>query len=202
MKIIEQSHEILRMTPSPLELIESAGRVCYKSEDKICPGSAGPFVSKVSQVYKHESIIEHAVATVRFITDRGVTHELIRHRLASYSQESTRYVNYSHEKFGGELTFIRPVLFSPTCHAYAVWKDAMQASEDYYFELLRATDSPQWARQVLPCSVKTEIVMTANFREWKHVFNLRCKDSAHPQIHLLLKPLQDQFINLYPEIFA
>ena len=137
---------------------------------------------------KHESVLEHGVATFRFITDRGVTHEMVRHRIASYSQESTRYCNYSKDKFGNELTIILPIrfyeiwlkmnfsggtipdYFLPILSRYKNWYNGITAFEHYYFDALNFGDSPQEARDLLPNSLKTEIVMTANFREWRNFF--------------------------------
>ena len=203
MKIINPSFEIL--TPvdreAILKLIELAGRTCYKSEGAIHEGSAGPFVSKIANVFKHESVIEHASMTVKFVCDRGVTHELVRHRLAAYSQESTRYCNYSKDKFGQEITVIKPLFFGEETPMYSIWEASCKEAEVAYFALLDLGRSPQEARSVLPNSLKTEIVMTANLREWKHVFRLRCSDKAHPQIREIMVPLRDHMMDVLPEIF-
>ena len=202
MKVIDQSFQVLVITPSPLQLIEKAGRVCYKSEDKITSESAPPFVSKLCHTLKHESVIEHVSATVLFTTDRGVTHEFVRHRLASYSQESTRYCNYSQGKFDSELTFIRPVYLDSCSDAYAIWRASCISAEHYYFQLLRETNSPQYARAALPNSLKSDLVVTANFRTWKHIFKLRSHPNAHPQFRALIQPLAELFHHSYPEIFT
>lgn len=203
MKIIEQSFQVLAITPSPIALIEQAGRVCYKSEDKITPDSASPFVSKLCQTLKHESVIEHASATVLFTTDRGVTHEFVRHRLASYSQESTRYCNYTNEgKFGGEITVIRPVAFDLGTNAYNDWRIGCEDCESAYFSLIRNGIHPQWARSVLPVSLKSDIVVTANFRTWKHILFTRTSPTTHPQFSALLFPLLSLWKKSYPEIFS
>lgn len=173
------------ITPNALQLIEKAGRTCYKSEDRITEDSAEKFVTMI-QSYEHESVLEHANATFRMITDRGVTHEIVRHRIASYSQESTRYCNYSKDKFGNEITVIMPVWFQNSDdEGYATWAAAMTDAEDAYFKLLSLGQTPQQARAVLPNSLKTEIVMTANFREWIHFFKLRTSPKAHPQMREL-----------------
>jgi thymidylate synthase (FAD) len=203
MKIINPSFEIL--TPinreDILKLIELAARTCYKSEGKACEGSAGPFVEKIGKVFKHESVLEHAVFSVKFICDRGVTHELVRHRLAAYSQESTRYCNYGKDGFNNEITVIRPLFWEEGSGKYNVWKVACASAERDYIDLLSRGASPQEARSVLPNSLKTEIVMTANMREWLHVFKLRCSDKAHPQIREIMIPLQDYMVTVLPEIF-
>lgn len=192
MKIIKQSATLEFVTPNALELIEQAGRTCYKSEDKITSDSNIKFIQMLlDPMRRHESVIEHASATMRFITDRGVTHEMVRHRLASYSQESTRYCNYSKDKHGNELTFILPVWFYDLYEdmdlvqesiQHAIWFRGCQDSELYYLNLLDAGQSPQQARTVLNNSLKTEIVMTANLREWRWFFEKRCNRAAHPQM--------------------
>ena len=203
MRILEPSHEIVSM-PDPdqaLAVIERAGRTCYKSEDKIQEGSAGEFIQRIVRS-GHESVIEHGSATVRFVCDRGVSHELVRHRLAAYSQESTRYANYAKERFGSEISVIRPSFWSEESKEYALWKEAMLQCEKTYMELLNQGATPQQARAVLPNSLKTEVVMTANFREWRHVFRLRCSRAAHPQIRELMFPLLEEMSRLLPPLFG
>jgi len=178
------------ITPNALELIERAGRVCYKSEDRITPDSAAKFVEMI-RGYEHDSVLEHAVASFRMITDRGVTHEVVRHRIASYSQESTRYCNYGKGKFGNEITVIMPVWFDKITtdekryHQYQLWHNGCYQAEKMYLALLESGQTPQEARSVLPNSLKTEIVMTTNFREWLHFFKLRTNPKAHPQMREL-----------------
>ncbi len=202
MKIIEASAII--ETPihgehgaAILRHIEMAARTCYKSEGKTTEGSAPEFVRKLVQVRHHESVIEHAMVTVRFIVDRGVSHELVRHRLAAFSQESTRYCNYSKDQFGREITVIRPVFWQAsdpkTSAAFMQWKFACEQSEANYFALLDNGATPQEARSVLPNSLKTEVVMSANIREWRHVLRLRCSKAAHPQMRQVMMPLLAQF---------
>jgi len=204
MKIIEPSYEIL--TPinrdEVLNLIELAARTCYKSEGSIGVGTASPFVEKICKTFKHESVIEHAGFSVKFICDRGVTHEMVRHRLAAFSQESTRYCNYSKDKFGREITVIKPSFFEVGSKRYKHWVRGCKDAESAYFDILDDGGSAQEARTVLPNSLKTEIVMTANMREWAHVFKLRCSDKAHPQIRQVMIPLRDEVTKILPEIFA
>ena len=162
MKIVSPSHEILFMPDSEsiLKSIELAGRTCYKSEGKITPGSAKEFVKRLLDS-GHHSVIEHINLTVRFICDRGVTHELVRHRLASYSQESTRYTNYSKDKFGREITVIKPLFWSDGSKEFSDWYKAMKNAELSYMKLIENGARPEEARSVLPNSLKTEIVMTS-----------------------------------------
>ncbi len=202
MKIISASYEILFMPDCDkiLRNIELAGRTCYKSEDLITKNSAKKFVKKILDS-GHHSVIEHINITVRFICDRGVSHELVRHRLASYSQESTRYANYSKDKFGGEITVIRPIFWSPNSLEYSAWISAMEQSEKIYMKLIDMGASPEQARSVLPNSLKTEIVMTCNIREWRHVLNLRCSPNAHPQMRELMLPLLEDFATKLPIVF-
>lgn len=177
--------------------IERAGRTCYKSECKITPGSAREFVRKII-ASGHESVIEHEAITVRIVCDRGVSHEIVRHRLASYSQESTRYCNYGKT---GEVTFVEPCFWERGDLKYKLWFSAMSAAETHYLDLLKAAASPQQARSVLPNSLKTEIVMTANLREWRHFFRLRTSPAAHPQMRQIAIPLLAEFKRLIPLIF-
>ena len=209
MKLIKPSFEIL--TPidrdTVLRSIELAGRTCYKSEDKITEDSASKFV-RVIVARGHLSVIEHQSVSVKFICDRGVSHELVRHRLASFSQESTRYCNYATGKFDGELTFIIPPfcnsheLFVSSNTASGNWFTAMIFAEETYTDLIELGWAPQEARSVLPNSLKTEIVVTANLREWKEIFRQRCSPGAHPQMQELMNPLYVEFAKLLPEIYA
>jgi thymidylate synthase (FAD) len=189
MKIIKPNVEF--MTPIDgkeiLRRVESAGRVCYKSEDKITDDSAEKFVSNIIK-RGHEAVLEHVSFTLKFTCDRGVSHEIVRHRLAAYCQESTRYCNYNQDKFGNEITVILPCYFDTgmgtmtNSFMYDEWKRTCERAEEGYFKLLEMGASPQEARAVLPNSLKTEVVMTANLREWRHFFKLRCSAAAHPQM--------------------
>ncbi len=198
MKIIKPSATIEAFTPNLNEVIEAAGRTCWKSEDKIEPGSAGPFIQRVKG-FKHESVLEHGAITVRFICDRGVSHELVRHRLCSFSQESTRYCNYGKS---GELTFIEPCFWQPNDELYAHWGDLCRESELVYMSMLALGAKPQEARSILPNSLKTEIVVTTNPRDWRHIFSLRCDRAAHPQMREIMIPLWEEFSRRWPELFA
>ncbi|MFO7875731.1 MAG: FAD-dependent thymidylate synthase [Desulfovermiculus sp.] len=202
MRVIQPGHEIVFMpgTEEILRLLELAGRTCYKSEDKITDDSAAGFVGRIVRS-GHESVIEHANITVRFIIDRGVSHELVRHRLAAYSQESTRYANYSQERFGREITVIKPCFWDQGSLEYDLWEKAMYQAEEAYMQLLDQGASPQQARAVLPNSLKTEVVMTANLREWRHVLRLRCQKAAHPQIREVMLGLLADMHSRIPVLF-
>lgn len=202
MKIIPPSHEILFFPDGEavLENLELAGRTCYKSENRITGDSARKFLKGLLKS-GHHSVIEHMAVTVRFVCDRGVTHELVRHRLASYSQESTRYANYSKEKFGNEITVIKPLFWEEDSVEYQVWRQAMEAAEKSYMKLIELGARAEQARSVLPNSLKTEIVMTCNLREWRHVFALRCASDAHPQIREITRPLLKEFHQRLPVLF-
>lgn len=195
MKIIDQSWEWVQKPHNPLEVIERAGRTCYKSESCISEDSARKFAQMIIK-RGHESVIEHASASVLFITNRGVTHELVRHRIASFSQESTRYVKYD-----GEMEFIRPVWLKDTGIQRGNWEMAMYESQTYYTKLIECGWRPEQAREVLPNSLKTEIVVTANLREWKHIFMLRTSKAAHPQIRGLMIDCLKGFKENIPVIF-
>lgn len=187
-----------------LKKIEKAGRTCYKSEAQITADSAKEFIRKII-ASGHESVIEHEKVSVRVICDRGVTHEIVRHRLASYSQESTRYCDYSKDKFRKEITVIDPCFWKSSSEKdkekYAVWKESMDAAEKSYFKLIELGASAQESRSVLPNSLKTEIVMTMNLREWRHFFKLRTNEKAHPQMREITKPLLKEFRKRIPVIF-
>lgn len=200
MKIIEQSHEIMSVTPDLTLNIEAAGRVCYKSENLTVPGSADSLILRLIKS-GHHSVLEHGSISVKFITDRGVTHELVRHRLASFSQESTRYCNYSSGKFNHEITCIRPVSLGSNCLSVDEWLTAMEDAERHYLNLIETGCTPEQARTVLPNSLKSEIVMTANPREWRHVLTLRCSKQAHPQIRALMIPLLNELKSINSVLF-
>ncbi len=181
--------------------IERAGRTCYKSEGRIGDGTAEKFIASIIK-RGHESVLEHEKITVRFICDRGVTHEIVRHRIASYSQESTRYCNYSNDKFGSELTFIKPCFWNDDDENYRLWLKAMQGIEDVYNSMIANGAKPEEARSVLPNSLKTEIVVTMNMREWRHYFRLRTSPAAHPQIREISCKLLKEFKEKLPVIFG
>ncbi len=220
MIIVKQSYRII--TPlngrQILRDLEVCGRTCYKSEDAITDDSAREFVGKIL-ARGHESVIEHKGFSVKFITDRGVTHEIVRHRLSSYSQESTRYCNYNKDKFSNQITVILPVWFyeidvpyelaissgykdhTDLGRQFIIWHRACQACEYAYNKLIEMGQQPQQARAVLPNSLKTEIVVTANLREWRHILRLRTASNAHPQMSNLMFPLLTELKKELPVLF-
>lgn len=202
MKIIEPDFEILDNISGNeiLRKIEKHGRVCYKSENKITEESAERFVDMILK-NGHESVIEHEKITVKIICDRGVSHEIVRHRIASYSQESTRYCNYSDDKFGNELTVIKPCFWKEETEQYTIWEQTMKNIEQTYNHLIAMGAKPQEARTILPNSLKTEIIVTMNLREWRHFFKLRTSERAHPQMREIASKILDEFRKKIPIIF-
>lgn len=207
MQIIKARYDIL--TPiseggiEELKHIEKIARVCYKSEDKISEdGSSAKKLIKNLIDRGHEAMIEHSSLSVKFICDRGVSHELVRHRIASFAQESTRYCNYANDKFGNELTFILPLFWDDKpSDLYFKWFEAMKDAENHYLYLIENGAQPQEARSVLPNSIKTEITITANYREWRNFFKLRTAKAAHPQMRELTIPLLAELKEKIPVIF-
>lgn len=201
MKIIEPSYEIL--TPingkDVLQTIEYCARTCYQSYDKQTDDSCYNFV-KMLLGRNHESCLEHYSFSVKFITDRAVHNEMVRHRLASYSAESSRYCNYSRDKFCNEITVIKPPFFTEGTAPFEHWRKAMKEAESAYFFLL-STNKPEEARCVLPLSLKIETVMTANLREWRHFFKLRTSVYAHPQMRQITIPLLKELKEKIPVVF-
>jgi thymidylate synthase (FAD) len=186
-----------------LKLIEEVGRLCYKSEDKIEEDSCKNFVKGLIK-RGHDAMLEHEKITVVVTCDRGVSHEIVRHRIASYAQESTRYCNYSNDKFGNEITFIKPLFYPENTNQYYYWSSACEESEKTYLKLLEHGSPPQEARSVLPNSLKTEIAITMNLREWRHFFKLRAvgvTGKPHPQMLEITIPMLVKFKEIIPVIF-
>lgn len=202
MKIIKPSVEILDdLNPEEiLKKLELCGRVCYKSEDKITPESAIKFISNIVK-RGHESVIEHFSFSVKFIVDRGVSHEIVRHRIASYSQESTRYCNYSKDGFENQITVIEPSFLVNDTDGYEIWERGCKQAEQAYFDMLNYGCTAQEARSVLPNSLKTELIMTANIRAWRHFLKLRTSKAAHPQIREVAGMLLEQLNFILPSLF-
>jgi len=207
MKIVGQRHEIIYPAlPDGWEAecmdIEIAGRTAYRSEEKITDDSWKSFIEMIIK-RGHEAVLEFGIMKVKFITDRGISHELVRHRLCSFVQESTRYCNYSKDKFGNELAFIQPTSFCRwTGSQQKMWHDALVDAESKYLTLIKLDSSPQQARSVLPNSLKTEICVSANFREWRHIFRLRAiSKAAHPDMRALMIPLYNECRKACPEVF-
>lgn len=194
MRIVEPSVQLLWSTHAPTLQVELAARTCYKSEDKL---GTTDLVSRLISS-GHHAMIEHASASIKIVTDRGITHEIVRHRIASYAQESTRYCNYSQDKFGREVAFIQPPGLDDRQHGQ--WQSACLDAERYYFQMLDMGCSPQIARSVLPNCTKTEIVMTCNFREWRHFILLRSSKAAHPQIRPIAAAVWKVLYELAPEL--
>ena len=203
MKIINPSVEFITPLNGKviMERLEQCGRVCYKSEDSITNGSAERFLKGIIS-RGHEAVLEHCSLTVKFICDRGVSHEIVRHRIAAYCQESTRYCNYSKDKFGREITVIAPCFLEVTSPQWRAWEHACALAEKAYFNLLDQGCSPQEARAVLPNSLKTELVMTADIREWRHFLKLRCGKGAHPQIREVATQLLEALYQEMPVLFG
>jgi thymidylate synthase (FAD) len=184
----------------PLEKLERIGHICYKSTKEVTRESAEKFIRQLI-ARGHESVLEHVSFSVKFICDRGVSHEMVRHRIASFTQESTRYANYSKGRFGSEITVIDPLFFEADSPEYKLWCESCEHAETAYMDLLERGCTPQEARSVLPNSLKTEIVVTANLREWRKILGLRCAGDAHPQIREIMCPLCDQLKLDMPGVF-
>lgn len=202
MQIVKAGYEILDPLNGEeiLKKIERVARVCYKSEEKIGEGTAEKMVRALVKS-KHEAMLEHFSFSVKFIVDRGVSHELVRHRVASFAQESTRYCNYSKS---GDIAFIRPCFFAEDSVEMDNWVDSCMKAEQLYNDFILIGRSPQEARAVLPNSLKTEVVMTANLREWRHFFSLRACGSTgkpHPQMLEVAVPLLKEVKSLIPVVF-
>ena len=206
MKIIKPSYKILTEISEggikELQHIEKIARVCYKSENLITEdGESAKKMVKMLIDRGHEAMIEHSSLSVKFIVDRGVSHELVRHRIASFAQESTRYCNYSKDKFDNGVTFIKPFFFEEGTQNYNEWVYAMDVAEKSYLQMLKDGATPQEARSVLPNSTKTEITITANYREWRNFFKLRTAKVAHPQMQEVTRPLLKELKEKLPIIF-
>lgn len=184
MIFVEPSATLLSITPNALQLIERAGRSCYKSEDRITEDSAEKFVAMLRK-RGHLSVLEHASASILFVTDRGISHELVRHRIASYSQESSRYCNYGKDKFGSQISMVMPSQASDF-DAGRIRHACSHAQEEYLLMIKQGT-KPEIARAVLPTCLKTEIVATMNFRQWLEVFRQRTAPAAHPDMQHLMR---------------
>ncbi len=208
MKIIKPNYEILTTIDGDeiLKTIEKVARTCYKSEDKIDNESSKKLVTRLINS-GHEAMIEFFDITVKFVCDRGVSHEIVRHRLASYAQESTRYCNYSKDKFENQITYIQPNFWNncpesgDDCEKHAILEQILIDIENAYNKLIDLGASPQEARYILPNGLKTEINVKMNLREWRHFFKLRCSKAAHPQMRELAIPLLEELKDLLPIIF-
>lgn len=205
MRVINAGYEIISNLNGSeiLKHIERCARVCYKSEDRITDGSAEKMVAALIRS-GHEAMLEHYSFTVKFICDRGIANELVRHRIASFAQESSRYCCYAKDKFGKELTFINPCFWEPDSDNYARWFHEMDEAEKTYLAMIESGATPEQARDILPTSIKTEIVMTANLREFRHFFKLRAEGvtgKPHPQMLEITIPLLKELKQKIPVVF-
>jgi thymidylate synthase (FAD) len=199
-RIVNPSAEILHPfdARAMITRLEEAGRTCYKSEERITPTSASKFVKMLVQ-RGHHSVLEHETIQARIVCDRGVSHELVRHRTGvAFSQESTRYCNYAKR----ELAFIRPPFWLVGSKEDGIWRRSCEQAATTYLALLAEGAKPEEARSVLPNSLKTEVVMTANLRAWKHILDLRTSDKAHPQMREVMMPILRRFRRVLPEVFG
>ncbi len=200
MKAIELNVELLWITPEAAKYIDLATRTAYKSEGNYDPNKTAEFLNRIIKQNHHESVSEHASASFRIFCDRGISHEIVRHRIASYTQESTRYVNYTKDKHGGgDIQFIHPLNLSPEKLEFSI--RAYTLIEGLYNEAISLGFTPQEARDYLPNGVKTEIVMTCNFREWMHFIKLRTSKAAHPKIRVIASKIQAILHEQCPEVF-
>ena len=205
MRVINAGYEIISELNGAeiLKHIERCARVCYKSEDRITDGSAEKMVAALIRS-GHEAMLEHYSFTVKFICDRGIANELVRHRIASFAQESSRYCCYAKDKFGKELTFINPCFWEPDSDNYARWFHEMDEAEKTYLAMIESGATPEQARDILPTSIKTEIVMTANLREFRHFFKLRAEGvtgKPHPQMLEITIPFLKELKQKIPVVF-
>ena len=200
--IVEEPHVMLMSRCSQseaLDIIERVGRTCYQSKNLIGEGSAEKFLEARLYQDHHDSLLEHYVVTVAFYCDRGVANQITRHRLCSFAQTSTRYVNYSKEKFGSKIACIPPPFLSDG--GWNRWVEACNEAQRQYMEMLKEGETPEIARSVLPLSLSTELCATANLREWRHFFNLRTSSRAHPQMREIAYMLLSLFNSTIPIFF-
>lgn len=183
-------------------VVERCGRVSYKSEDKIAMGSADGFCTRVCNVRRDESIMEHASITLLLVTDRMTTHQLVRHRIGAYTQESTHYLNYSKDKFGREIVVMRPLGIEVGSQAYFKWELACLQAEKHYMDILDLGVKHYHARSVLPSFLKTEIAVTYNLRMWRHVISQRSTPNNTPEIAHIMKLAAVECAKLCPEVLG
>lgn len=187
MKIVEPAVEFIAATPNIGQVIELGARNCYKSEDKIGEGTDERLFNQIVKQNHHDSVVEHGSVTLRIITDRSMLAQITRHRHFSFSVESQRYCNYTKDKFGGTVQFIKPFDITTDSDAWGTWKQACQIAEGAYFTLLERKVKPEVARSILPNCTKTEIVMTGNVRSWRHFFQLRSSGHAQKDMQYLVQ---------------
>ena len=201
MKIVEPWVEVEKIDGTKImKRIERACRTCYRSEGKITEDSYKNLI-KNCITRGHESVLEHEKVTVRIYSDIGSYKDLTRHRFASFSVESTRYCSYDQDKYGNEIKFINPVYIEDK-KVYELWQKTMQEIEKNYIEMKKLGATTDMCREVLPHSTAAEYTMTANIREWKHIFSLRANNHVHPSIRQIMIPLLKYFQKEMPEIFG
>lgn len=197
--LISQKVELLNISHTdPIRFLEKVARTCYKSENLIQHGSAERLIRNLIEK-GHEAMLEHVTITVKFTTNRAIANEIVRHRMASYAQESTRYCNYSKDTFGKNLKFVLPMDID--MESYTKIFDLYLKIEELYLTLIKSGITPEMARGILPLDLATELIMTANLREWRHFIKLRGSKEAHPQIRSLTEDLVEQFQDRIPIIF-
>ena len=201
-KIIEPKVEIITPIDGDyiLKHLELCARNCYKSEDKITTDSAKTMIKKLLEM-GHEAMIEHFAITVKLTTDVGAYKDLTRHRMASFAIESTRFCNYSKGKYGNELTFMRPSNMEEGSEIYNIWYKTMEMIENSYMEMAAKGAKADQLRIMLPHSTKADVIMTANIREWRHIFKLRCAPAAHPSVQEIMLLLLKEFRKQIPIFF-
>lgn len=200
MKIVDHSVIPLHATSEPEKVIEAAGRLCWKSEERITPESHTAFI-RMLKAKGHESVLEHASAGFIITTDRGISHELVRHRLASYSQTSTRFCNYAQGRFGSGITVVKPLDIQEGTSAYGEWLIACLGTERSYRALIERGCRPQEARSVLNNSLATQVAMTANLREWRLFLRQRLAPAAHPDMRVVAGLIRDELVKIAPTVF-
>ena len=201
-RVIEPSVEIF--TPlngnEILKHLERCARNCYKSEDKIMDESAPKMIKKLIDL-GHEAMIEHFSISLKIIADTGVLKDITRHRLVSFAVESTRYCLYAKDKFGNEISVMKPVHIPEGSPEYEVWLNCMKDIEKAYLKMAELGCKADACRMVLPHSTKAEIIMTANLREWRHVLRLRTAPAAHPTVQQIMKMVLREFKKNIPVVF-
>ncbi len=203
-KIIEPSVEIVSEINSDkmLKQIEKCARNCYKSESNITEDttSAVKMIGKLIEM-GHTAMIEFADVIVNLHCDVGVYKDLTRHRHCSFAIESTRYCNYSKGKFGNEISVIKPCNMDENSGIYHTWLKAMNDMERAYMQMAEIGATPDQLRMILPHSTAASVMMKANIREWRHIFNLRCAKAAHPSVRQIMLMTLNEFHNKIPVLF-
>ena len=202
MRVIQPSYELTFFRPesdiTQMQFMEKVVRTCYKSEGIIDDGTDVKLLRKIRK-RGHLAMFEFGWFAAHITADRGFTHEMVRHRLGSFAQESTRYCNYSKDRHGREITCLQEGLSDS--YSVQILTDIQERCEAAYLALLQAGNRPEIARAALPISLKAEIWVAANFREWRHIFRMRCDKAAHPTMRTVMHPLFQDVYKKYPIIF-